>query len=598
MSFSPTRTHPRDLIGYGANPPDPKWPGGAKLAVSFVLNYEEGGENTIVNGDRGSEVFLNEVNSFHLESRDFIVVTVSLHFSPSRHPVGHLVWALETQVSGDYKEMVQRKGHPSTKHFADMETQYEYGSRAGVWRIANIFEKRGFKFTVYAVGRAVELHPTVITSLHNAGHDIASHNHRWVDYAALPPAEVHTHVRDCVAAIKAATGHNPKGWYSGRIGPDTRREVVRALNDQGLQLEWESDAYNDDLPYWSWDFEDITGEPLLIIPYTLDANDMKYGVPPGFTSPDGFEKYIKDAVDMLLEEGRAAALSRVLDYIQSLGPEVWVATRSEIAEHFKKTPLLLVTLRKDSEVEVLDIVRILIAAGANVNASNAKVYHGAQADAVDGDMRTPLHFGVANAENDSSDAKCAALLVGCEIQHEKNDDCAEQVAKQTSFETVAATVSVHARLDRMTGKGKSRSDDNGTNSAKREEAEGSNLWWAGDAFTVVPEPGLPSELGTIIFPTEHDPHTSQSGLTSSSSSSITFASPTISTKTNLPAQVTNWRGEPDIPFLKSWTISKKKLQDVAPRDVRGETPLHLASSFGKPAAVALLLRYDASLLAI
>ncbi|KXS11232.1 carbohydrate esterase family 4 protein [Gonapodya prolifera JEL478] len=306
------KTHPRNLVGYGSNPPDPKWPGGAKVAISFVLNYEEGGENTVVNGDKGSEVFLNETpgGASRVGTRD-----------------------------------------------PNMETQYEYGSRAGVWRVANIFAKRNFKFTVYAVGRAVELNPTVITALHNAGHDIASHNHRWIDYAAVPPAEMRAHVKACVEAIKSATGQNPKGWYTGRIGPDSRREVVKALKEMGIKLEWESDTYNDDLPYWSWDFEDITGEPLLILPYTLDANDMKFCVPPGFSSPDGFEQYIKDAIDQLLEEGRdghpkmlsvglhcrlagrpgrAPALGRILDYVKSLGPDVWVATRSEIADHWMK----------------------------------------------------------------------------------------------------------------------------------------------------------------------------------------------------------------------------------------------------------------------
>ncbi|KAJ3091607.1 hypothetical protein HK102_014093 [Quaeritorhiza haematococci] len=301
----------RDFVGYGQFPPNPKWPNNAKLAISFVVNYEEGGENTVLNGDAGSEVFLNET------------------------PGG-----------------TSRKGIRDI----NMETQYEYGSRCGVWRIMRLFAEKGFRFTCYAVGSAVEKHPGVIQAMEAAGHEIASHNHRWIDYQSLDEATERQHVRDCIKAIQSAskTGRAPVGWYTGRVSTKSRRVVWEEYKKLGLPLLYECDAYNDDLPYW---VPMTNEEHLLVIPYTLDQNDMKFCVPPGFTAPDGFFEYLKNTFDILYSEGkdpkhpmpkmmsvglhcrlvgkpgRAAALKKFLDYVSQFD-DVWVATREEIARHW------------------------------------------------------------------------------------------------------------------------------------------------------------------------------------------------------------------------------------------------------------------------
>jgi putative urate catabolism protein len=298
----------RDFVGYGEKTPDPKWPNGAKIAISFVVNYEEGGENTVLNGDLKSEVFLNETPG----------------------------------------------GQARPVRDVNMETQYEYGSRAGVWRILRLFKKYKRVFTCYAVGKAVEKHPDVIKAMERDGHEIASHNHRWIDYQGLTEEKEREYVRDSIKAIKDAslTGRAPVGWYTGRISDQSRRIVWEEYQKLGLPLLYECDAYNDDLPYWI----DIQGQGHLIIPYTLDQNDMKFCVPPGFTSPDGFFTYLKNAFDILYEEGkegqpkimsiglhcrlvgkpgRAAALQQFLQYIGQF-PDVWVCTREEIAHHWRK----------------------------------------------------------------------------------------------------------------------------------------------------------------------------------------------------------------------------------------------------------------------
>ncbi|KAJ3270851.1 hypothetical protein HK104_004847 [Borealophlyctis nickersoniae] len=302
----------RDFVGYGEQPPNPQWPGGAKIALSFVVNYEEGGENTIVNGDEASEVFLNE--------------------TPGGQP---------------------RKGVRDM----NMETQYEYGSRAGVWRLLRLFDERGMKFTCFAVGMAVEKHPDVFKTMEERGHEVCSHGYKWIDYQHVPDDVQVAHVRSTISALQSASPSKraPVGWYTGRIGPTSRRIVIQEYKKMGLPLLYDSDAYNDDLPYWIR----VDGEPHLVIPYTLDQNDMKYCVPPGFSSPDGFFTYLKDAFDVLYAEGshpvhpspkmmsiglhcrlagkpgRAAALARFLDYVK--GKEgVWVATREQIARHWRE----------------------------------------------------------------------------------------------------------------------------------------------------------------------------------------------------------------------------------------------------------------------
>ncbi|WP_249732306.1 allantoinase PuuE [Roseococcus sp. SDR] len=301
--MAPGTTYPRDLRGYGATPPDPRWPNGAKLALSFVLNYEEGGENTVLNGDAGSELYLHEV--------------------PGGSP-----------TLGERNRTV--------------ETQFDYGARAGVWRVMRLFAQRGLKFTVYGVGRALELNPDVARAFAAAGHEVASHGWRWIDYHNMPEAEERAEIARCVETIERLTGKRPVGWYTGRISPNTRRLVA----EHGGFL-YDSDSYDDDLPHYI----QVAGKPQLIIPYTLDANDMKFAVPPGFGDPDGFERYLRDAVEMLRAEGaagapkmmsvglhcrlvgrpgRAASLARFLDHVVACG-DVWVATREEIARHWLAT---------------------------------------------------------------------------------------------------------------------------------------------------------------------------------------------------------------------------------------------------------------------
>jgi len=291
----------RDLIGYADNPPDPQWPQSARLAVQFVLNYEEGGENTVLNGDAGSEVYLTEV--------------------PGGQPV-----------------MGQRD--------LSTESQYEYGSRVGVWRILRLFAERKINFTCYGVGLALERNPAVAKAMTSAGHEIASHGYRWINYRDVPEEIEREHLRKAIAAIERLTGQRPLGWYTGRISPQTRKLVA----EEGGFL-YDSDAYNDDLPYWV----EIAGKGHLIIPYTLDNNDMKFSVPPGFSSGDGWFNYLKDAFDVLRREGqrqprmmsiglhcrlagrpgRFAALERFVDYVQS-HKDVWVCKRVDIARHWRQ----------------------------------------------------------------------------------------------------------------------------------------------------------------------------------------------------------------------------------------------------------------------
>jgi putative urate catabolism protein len=290
----------RDLIGYADQPPDPQWPGGAKLAVQFVLNYEEGGENTILNGDAGSEVYLTEV--------------------PGGTP---LAGARDLSV----------------------ESQYEYGSRVGFWRILNLFAERRINFTCYGVGLALERNPAAAKAMFAAGHEIASHGYRWINYRDVPEEVEREHMRKAVAAIENLTGQRPLGWYTGRISANTRRLVV----EEGGFL-YDSDAYNDDLPYWV----EVAGKGHLIIPYTLDNNDMKFSVPPGFSSGQGYFEYLKDAFDVLRREGqrhprmmsiglhcrlagrpgRFAALERFVEYVQG-HKDVWLCRRVDIARHWR-----------------------------------------------------------------------------------------------------------------------------------------------------------------------------------------------------------------------------------------------------------------------
>jgi putative urate catabolism protein len=294
--------HPRDFQGYGAHPPDPRWPGGARLALSFVLNYVEGAENTVLNGDAGSEVFLQE--------------------TPGGAPV------------------------PGERAIT-VETQYDYGARAGVWRILRLFAERNLPLTIYACGRALELNPAVGQAFAAAGHEVASHGWRWIDYRTVPEAVERAEIARCVEVIRRTTGAAPVGWYTGRVSLRTRRLVA----EHGGFL-YDSDSYADDLPY----YVRAAGRPLLVIPYTLDNNDMKFAVPPGFTANDGFTQHLRDSLDFLRREGRsqpkmmsvglhcrlagrpgrAAALERFLDHVARC-PDLWVCRRAEIARHWLAT---------------------------------------------------------------------------------------------------------------------------------------------------------------------------------------------------------------------------------------------------------------------
>jgi putative urate catabolism protein len=294
-----SKTYPRDLAGYGANPPDPKWPGGARLALQVVLNYEEGGENCILHGDAGSESFLSEMVG-----------------AEPRHGVRHM----------------------------SMESVYEYGSRVGVWRLARLFREYQVPVTVFAVGMAVERNPEPVRMLFEAGHEICSHGYRWIDYQYIDSAVERDHMHRAIQAIERVTGQRPLGWYTGRTSPNTRRLVV----ENGGVL-YDSDDYSDDLPFWDHGH----GNPLLIIPYTLDANDMRFGTRQGFNSGEQFFQYLKDTFDVLMAEGartprmmsvglhcrlagrpgRYAALERFIRYARTFD-EVWWCRRIDIARHW------------------------------------------------------------------------------------------------------------------------------------------------------------------------------------------------------------------------------------------------------------------------
>ena len=295
--------YPRDLVGYGRNVPHAQWPGKAKIAVQFVLNYEEGGENCVLHGDPASEQFLSEI--------------VGAAAYPDRH--------------------------------MSMESIYEYGSRAGVWRILREFEKRKVPLTVFGVGMALERHPEVAQAFVELGHEIACHGYRWIHYQSMPETIEREHMQRCVEVITALLGEHPLGWYTGRDSPNTRRLVV----EEG-QFLYDSDYYGDDLPFWTQvERQDGTLKPHLVVPYTLDTNDMRFATPQGFNTGEHFFSYLKDAFDVLYAEGEEApkmlsvglhcrligrpgrfvALQRFLDYIQR-HDRVWVCRRADIARHW------------------------------------------------------------------------------------------------------------------------------------------------------------------------------------------------------------------------------------------------------------------------
>ena len=308
--YDSTLPYPRDLVGYGRNPPHARWPGGARIAVQFVLNYEEGGENSVLHGDAGSEQFLSEM------------------FNPASYPERHI----------------------------SMEGIYEYGSRAGVWRLLREFEKRGLPLTVFGVGMALERHPELTAAFVELGPEIACHGWRWIHSQAIDEATEREHMALGMAAIKRLTGARALGWYTGRDSPRTRRLVA----DWG-GFEYDSDYYGDDLPFWMR-VEKSDGEvvPQLIVPYTLDCNDMRFALPQGYSHADPFFQYLKDTFDALYAEGdpagedrprmmsvgmhcrllgrpgRITALQRFLDHIAAHA-DVWVCRRVDIARHWRQT---------------------------------------------------------------------------------------------------------------------------------------------------------------------------------------------------------------------------------------------------------------------
>ncbi|MFB1296125.1 allantoinase PuuE [Mycobacterium sp. pW049] len=292
--------YPRDMVGYGRTPPDPQWPGGARIAVQFVLNYEEGAENSVLDGDPASEIFLSEI-------------TPAEAF-PNRH--------------------------------MSMESIYEYGSRAGVWRLLNIFERRGVPLTVFAVARALQRNPEAAAAFTELGHEIACHGLRWTSYQLIDRDTERADMKEAVQILTDLTGTAPRGWYTGRDSPNTRELVI----EHGGFI-YDSDSYADDLPYWVT----VGGRPHLVVPYTLDTNDMRFASPAGFSNGDEFYAHLREAFDVLYAEGgaghpkmlsvglhcrlagrpaRARSLERFLDHVQS-HDGVWLARRIEIAEHWR-----------------------------------------------------------------------------------------------------------------------------------------------------------------------------------------------------------------------------------------------------------------------
>ena len=311
MTYDATAPYPRDLIGYGRTPPHPHWPGQARVAVQFVLNYEEGGENHVLHGDAGSEQFLSEL------------------FNPASYPARHM----------------------------SMDGIYEYGSRAGVWRILREFEQRGLPLTVFGVATALQKHREVAQAFAALGHEVACHGLKWIHYQNLPEDVERTHMQQCLAIFEELYGHDGDhglGWYTGRDSPNTRRLVA----DSG-RFAYDADYYGDDLPFWMQVGKtDGSRAHQLIVPYTLDCNDMRFALPQGYSHADPFCQYLKDTFDALYAEGdpdglnqpammsigmhcrllgrpgRITALQRFLDHIARFD-KVWVCKRLDIAQHWK-----------------------------------------------------------------------------------------------------------------------------------------------------------------------------------------------------------------------------------------------------------------------
>jgi allantoinase len=303
--YDSTAPYPRDLAGYGRNPPHARWPDQARVAVQFVLNFEEGGENCVLHGDPASEQFLSEM------------------FNPAAFPERHL----------------------------SMEGIYEYGSRAGVWRILREFDRRKLPLTIFGIGSALQRCPEITQAFVERGDEIACHGWKWIHYQNVPEEVEREHMRLGMEAIVKLTGERPLGWYTGRDSPNTRRLVV----DYG-GFDYDSDYYGDDLPFWmKVKKTDGSVVPHLVVPYTLDCNDMRFALPQGYSHADPFFQYLKDSFDALYAEGdeapkmmsigmhcrllgrpgRITALQRFLDHVAK-HDRVWVCRRIDIARHWKQ----------------------------------------------------------------------------------------------------------------------------------------------------------------------------------------------------------------------------------------------------------------------
>ena len=294
--------YPRNLLGYGATPPDAQWPGGAKIAISLVLNYEEGGENSILHGDAASEAFLSDI-------------------------AGAAPW-------------------PGQRHW-NMESLYDYGARAGFWRLHRLFTGRGLPVTIYGVATALARNPEQVAAMQSAGWEIASHGLKWVDHRDMPEDQERAAIAGAIRLHTEVTGSRPTGWYTGRCSVNT----LRLTAEQGF--DWISDTYDDDLPWWL----EMGARDQLVIPYTLEANDMRFATAPGYSEGEQFFQYLKDSFDVLYAEGEAGAakmfsiglhcrligrpgkiagLQRFLDYAQG-HDGVWFARRLDIARHWAAT---------------------------------------------------------------------------------------------------------------------------------------------------------------------------------------------------------------------------------------------------------------------
>ena len=304
-----TTNYPRDLIGYGRRPVHPHWPNGARIALQFVLNHEEGSENCVLHGDAASETFLSEI-------------------------IG---------------------AQPFRARHMSMESLYEYGSRAGLWRVLRAFESRKLPLTIFAVATALQRHPEAVAAYRELGHEIACHGLRWISYQDIDEATERRHIGEAVQILKTLTGAAPLGWYTGRDSPNTRRLVVEHGG-----FTYDADSYADDLPYWTQVDLGARRVPHLVVPYTLDSNDMRFATAQGFNCGKQFLGYLKDAFDVLYREGdpdglnapkmlsiglharligrpgRIAALEQFLDYVQSK-ERVWICRRIDIADHWITT---------------------------------------------------------------------------------------------------------------------------------------------------------------------------------------------------------------------------------------------------------------------